>query len=288
MIISAILLEALYVNNSSAVSHYGIMPGGMLLFDLLIAASISLRARAQEVALAESRSRSELLERMNAMNLDFLHQVAHELKTPLTVISGYAQLTGMQMSTGHISSETPENLKVIRSEAQRLSDMVTKLMEYSYGRTSETQFATVEVGPLLESIRAICTPMCLKNSNRLDISSGACVDIYGSWEMLLQILINLVINANRHTRNGVITIRASDREHREYVVFRVEDTGGGIDPETLPHIFEKGYSGDGGSGLGLAICREAVEAHGGSLKVERTGPGGTVFAFTVLKREAES
>ena len=288
VIISAILLEALYVNNSSAVSHYGIMPGGMLLFDLLIAASISLQARAQEVALAESRSRSELLERMNAMNLDFLHQVAHELKTPLTVISGYAQLTGMQMSTGHISSETPENLKVIRSEAQRLSDMVTKLMEYSYGRTSETQFATVEVGPLLESIRAICTPMCLKNSNRLDISSGACVDIYGSWEMLLQILINLVINANRHTRNGVITIRASDREHREYVVFRVEDTGGGIDPETLPHIFEKGYSGDGGSGLGLAICREAVEAHGGSLKVERTGPGGTVFAFTVLKREAES
>ena len=102
-------------------------------------ASISLQARAQEVALAESRSRSELLERMNAMNLDFLHQVAHELKTPLTVISGYAQLTGMQMSTGHISSETPENLKVIRSEAQRLSDMVTKLMEYSYGRTSETQ-----------------------------------------------------------------------------------------------------------------------------------------------------
>ena len=72
VIISAILLEALYVNNSSAVSHYGIMPGGMLLFDLLIAASISLRARAQEVALAESRSRSELLERMNAMNLDFL------------------------------------------------------------------------------------------------------------------------------------------------------------------------------------------------------------------------
>src|SRR5699024_875174 len=65
VIISAILLEALYVNNSSAVSHYGIMPGGMLLFDLLIAASISLQARAQEVALAESRSRSELLERMN-------------------------------------------------------------------------------------------------------------------------------------------------------------------------------------------------------------------------------
>ena len=285
VLIVSILLEALYVNNSSAVGHYGVMPWGMLVFDLLMAAAISLRARVQEMALAESRSRGELLERMNAMNLDFLHQVAHELKTPLTVISGYAQLTGLQMSTGHISSETPENLKVIRNEALRLSDMVSKLLEYSYGRTSEAQFTTVEVGPLLESIRAICTPMCLKNNNRLDICGEDCTDLYGCWEMLLQIFINLVINANRHTENGVITVSASDREHREHLVFRVADTGSGIDAEALPHIFEKGYSGDGGSGLGLAICRDAVEVHGGNLEVERTGPNGTVFAFTVLKRE---
>lgn len=286
MLILSILMEAVYVNNSSAVSHHGIMPRGMLIFDLLIAASISLRAREQEAALSESRSRSELLERMNAMNLDFLHQVAHELKTPLTVISGYAQLTGLQMSTGHISSETPENLKVIRSEALRLADMVTKLLEYSYGKTSEAQSATVEVGPLLESVRAICTPMCLKNSNRLDLSGGTCADVCGSWELLLQVFINLVINANRHTQDGVITISASDRERREHVVFRVEDTGSGIDSAQLPHIFERGYSGDGGSGLGLSICREAVEAHGGILEVERTGPDGTVFMFTVRKKEA--
>ena len=287
VLILSILLEATYVNHSSVVSHYGIMPGGMLIFDLLIAMSISLRSKAQEEALAESRSRSELLERMNAMHLDFLHQVAHELKTPLTVISGYAQLTGLQMSTGHISNETPENLKVIRNEALRLADMVNNLMEYTYGRTTEAQFATVEVGPLLESTRTICTPMCLKNSNRVDTHNENCVAVYGSWEMLLQVFINLVVNANRHTQNGVITISASDQECREYVVFRVEDSGSGIDDKILPHIFEKGYSGDGGSGLGLAICREAVEAHGGNLKVERTGPEGTVFAFTVLKREAE-
>ena len=139
----------------------------------------------------------------------------------------------------------------------------------------------------MESTRAICTPMCLKNSNRVDTHNENSVAVYGSWEMLLQVFINLVVNANRHTQNGVITISASDQECREYVVFRVEDSGSGIDDKILPHIFEKGYSGDGGSGLGLAICREAVEAHGGNLKVECTGPEGTVFAFTVLKREAE-
>lgn len=127
--------------------------------------------------------------------------------------------------------------------------------------------------------------MCLKNSNRLDLSGGTCADVCGSWE-LLQVFINLVINANRHTQDGVITISASDRERREHVVFRVEDTGSGIDSAQLPHIFEKGYSGDGGSGLGLSICREAVEAHGGILEVERTGPDGTVFMFTVRKKEA--
>ena len=285
VLIASILLEALYVNNSSAVSRYGIMPCGMLIFVLLIAVSISLQTQAQAVALAESRSRSELLEQMNAMNMDFLHQIAHELKTPLTVISGYAQLTGLQIAANHVSSEIPGNLKTIQQEAIRLADMVTKLMDYSYGKENEARFGTVEVGPLLESVRAICTPMCLKNGNRIVVSGEDCADIYGNKGMLLQIFINLTVNANRHTKNGTITISASGTESKEYIVFRVADTGDGIDEELLPHVFDKGYSGDGGSGLGLAICREAVEAHGGMLDVERTGPEGTVFAFTVLRKE---
>ena len=101
--------------------------------------------------------------------------------------------------------------------------------------------------------------------------------------MLLQIFINLVVNANKNTQNGTIAISASDREREGFVLFRVEDTGSGISAEDLPHIFEQGYSASGSSGLGLAICQEAVEAHGGEIWVERTGPEGTVFAFTVLK-----
>ncbi|MDY3013980.1 MAG: HAMP domain-containing sensor histidine kinase [Evtepia sp.] len=95
-------------------------------------------------------------------------------------------------------------------------------------------------------------------------------------------------NANRHTRNGTITIRASAVEDPAFVVFRVEDTGEGIQPELLPHLFEKGTSGDGSSGLGLAICREAVEAHGGQLNLEQTGPSGTVFVFTVQREKGET
>ena len=285
LMVFALFAEGLLTGTDSAVTRYGIVPGAMFVFVLLIAVSISLQVQKREAALAESRSRSRMLERMNEMNLDYLHKVAHELKTPLTVVSGYAQLTGLQISADHVTDETLDNLKTIQNEAKRLADMVTNLMEYTYGREREEVFGTVEVGPLLDSVQAICTPMCIKNGNRILIRGRECAQVYGNAAMLLQIFINLAVNANRHTEGGVITISASDQESREYVVFRVADTGSGIAPEVLPHVFEKGYSGDGGSGLGLAICREAVELHGGALEVERTGPEGTIFRFTVLRKE---
>ena len=109
--------------------------------------------------------------------------------------------------------------------------------------------------------------------------------MHDNFEMLLQIFLNLVINATRSTENGVITLSVSDTERKRQVVFRVADTGAGIPPEVLPHIFEQGYSASGSSGLGLPICREAVEAHGGEIWLERTGPEGTEFAFAIWKEE---
>ena len=283
ILLAGLLYEALLTGDSSEVTHYGAAAYGMLGFVFLNAAAINLQIQEREAALIESRSRGEMLERMNRLNMDFLHKVAHELKTPLTVISGYAQLTGMQLAAHHISDETPGNLKTIQQEAQRLADMVTRLMEYSYGRKSELSFGRVIVSELLENVDAIAAPMCLKNGNTVKIAADSCADVHGNFEMLLQIFINLIVNANKNTQNGTITIRASDRERDGLVLFWVEDTGSGISPEDLPHIFEQGFSASGSSGLGLTICREAVEAHGGEIWVERTGPEGTVFAFTVLK-----
>lgn len=282
-LLAALLYEALLGGRNSAVTRYGATVYGALCFLFLNAAAINHQIRQREAALAESRSRGELLERMNRLNMEFLHKVAHELKTPLTVISGYAQLTGMQLAGGHVDAETPDNLKTIQQEALRLADMVTRLMEYSYGRGSEVAFAPVSVARLLGSVRAIAGPMCLKNRNRFVVVDGPCADVHGSFEMLLQIFINLIVNAGKSTEDGTITVSASDRERERFVLFRVSDTGRGIPPEVLPHIFEQGYSTGGGSGLGLSICLEAVEAHGGEIWVEKTDGSGTVFAFTVLK-----
>ena len=285
VLLAGMFIEALLTGRSIEITRYGTAAYGMLGFIFLNAAAIHIQLQQREAALAESRSRSRMLEQMNRMNLDFLHKVAHELKTPLTVISGYAQLTGMQLSRDRIDAETPENLKTIQQEAQRLAEMVTRLMEYSYGRKHEVIFDRIRVPELLENVRALAAPMCLKNHNAVEFSGEACGDIHGNFEMLLQIFINLIVNASKHTQHGSITIRASDRERAGFVLFRVEDTGSGISPDTLPHIFDQGFSDSGSSGLGLTICQEAVEAHGGQIWVERTGPEGTSFAFTVRKEE---
>lgn len=283
MMLVALLYEALLTGSSAAVAHHGTAAFGTIGMVLLTALAISLRLVDREVAFAESRSRGEMLERMNRMNMDFLHKVAHELRTPLTVISGYAQLTGMQLAAHSVNDETPGNLKTIQQEAQRLADMVARLMEYSYGRSSELTFTRIQVRELLENVKAIAAPVCLKNRNAVFADCQECPDIHGNFEMLLQVFVNLIVNANRHTQDGRITITAFPAEDHRYVEFRLADTGSGIEPEKLPHIFEQGYSGDGSSGLGLVICREAVESHGGTIWVEQTGPEGTVFAFTVLK-----
>lgn len=286
VLVASLLHEALLTGRSSDVSHYGTAAWGMLGFVFLNGAAVSLRIQQRETALIESRSRGEMLERMNRMNLEFLHRIAHELKTPLTVISGYAQLTGIQLAADRVDRETPENLKTIQQEARRLGDMVTRLMEYSYGHTSELRFERVDTADLLDRVRAISAPICVKNQNTVRVSSACSEKAHGSFEMLLQVFLNLVINANRHTKNDTITLSAGAGEDG-FILFQVADTGSGIAPADLPRIFEQGYSGSGSTGLGLTICREAVEAHGGRIWVERTGPKGTTIAFTVKKEEKQ-
>ena len=121
-----------------------------------------------------------------------------------------------------------------------------------------------------------------KKHNRLESDSGEGITLWGNTEMLLQVLINLTVNANRHTENGVIAYRIADEG--EWVCLRVSDTGSGIVPDLLPHIFEKGCSGDGGSGIGLTICADAMKIHHGLLEVEHTDADGTVFRLELPKK----
>ena len=239
------------------------------------ASSLS-EAQRRELAIAEENA---MLEKMNRLRDDFMRNIAHEMKTPLTVMSGYAQLTEMQIQKNAVNEETTANLGTIAREAERLANMVTHLLDVTYN-DEEREKSVFAPETLLEDAAAVCRPILLKNRNQLETVCRTRSDITASKEALLQVLINLCINSNKHTIGGLVTICAEDMEAGT-VAFTVSDNGGGINPEVLPHIFERGYSRDGGNGLGLTICRDIIEAAGGNIAVEKTGSEGTIIRFTV-------
>lgn len=276
-----LIREGMATGSNSSVNHFGITPLAMLVCILLLAIVNNEKISRQMAQLREARQRNELLLQINATNNDFLRTVAHELKTPLTVISGYAQLIERQMKRDQLSEKTPERLETIHSEADRLAEMVSQLMDYTYGKAKTAEMTAVKIDDLFRSASAIMTPVCEKKQNVLTFQNDSASHIHGNAELLLQVLINLIVNASRHTDGGQITVNASDAEG--FVSFTVTDTGSGIAPEAEPHIFEKGYSTDDSRGLGLAICADTVRLHGGELSLASTSPEGSVFRFSVPK-----
>ena len=238
-------------------------------------------AQRRELEIAEENA---MLEKMNRLRGDFMRNIAHEMKTPLTVMSGYAQLTERQIRKNAVNEETAVNLDTIAREAGRLSDMVTQLLDVTYHGAGEKKENTFTPDELLEDAAAVCRPILLKNQNRLETVCRTRRPITANKESLLQVLINLCINAGKHTSGGLVTICADDAKDGA-AAFTVSDNGSGIAPEDLPHIFERGYSRDGGNGLGLTICRDIIEAAGGGIAVERTGSDGTTIRFTVPARK---
>ena len=274
-----LIREGIATGSDSSVNHFGVTPLAMVVCILLLAIVNNEKINRQKIQLQEERQRNELLLQINATNNDFLRTVAHELKTPLTVISGYAQLIGFQMESGELSGKTPERLTTIQSEADRLADMVTQLMDYTYGQAKNAKMTAVQIDGLFRSASAIMSPVCAKKKNTLTFINDSASAIHGNAELLLQVLINLIVNASRHTEQGQITVRAENGEG--VVRFSVSDTGDGIATDAVPHIFEKGFSTDDSKGYGLSICMDTVKMHGGTLELAETGANGTIFAFTV-------
>lgn len=274
--------EAVFGRIVMTITRHGAAPPYLLVFVFLIAGAISLKINRREQELSESRRQREVLTQLNRLKSEFLHQMAHELKTPLTVMSGYAQLTDWQLGTGAVSADAHEHMQTISSEAQRLSALVSRLIDLANGGSPDIEMGVIDAAQLLSGAVDVCRPMLEKKHNRLESDSGEGITLWGNTEMLLQVLINLTVNANRHTENGVIAYRIADEGER--VCLRVSDTGSGIAPDLLPHIFEKGCSGDGGSGIGLTICADAMKIHHGLLEVEHTDADGTVFRLELPKK----
>lgn len=258
---------------------------GMLLFIFANALALSQSFLRTEADLFQARQNeremeetNKLLEKLNLLRANFLANITHELKTPLTVMSGYAQLTQWQIDYEMVDQGTRENLSVISQEAQRLSSLVSELLTVSLEQERGIGNESLQVTELLDRAAALCTPILHTRGNALVIHvTEDCPPVWGNPALILQVFLNLTTNANRHTKEGVVTFTA--RRQGDRVCFLVADTGEGIDSDILPHVFNRSFSGDGSTGLGLFVCKEAVENHGGTIDIQSVPGFGTRIIF---------
>lgn len=260
------------------------------------AMSIQLRLydeqhRELEKARKQLAAENAALEQINHLKTEFLGNVSHELKTPLTVMSGYAQTTKqlMEQPGEPKVGEVVRRMKLISSEAERLSLMVGQILDVT--RMEEGRMSMESVPCYVDEIihAAIEThyPMLNKNENRLEIRIEVGLPVvYADPARIAQVLINLVSNAVRFTANGLITVSA--KYENNHILLCVADTGTGIAREQLPHLFERytarqksGSGQDTGTGLGLYICKNIVEQHEGKIWLESEKNKGTSAFFTL-------
>jgi two-component system, OmpR family, phosphate regulon sensor histidine kinase PhoR len=225
------------------------------------------------------------IRRLEVVRRDFAANVSHELKTPLTVVNGFAE------TLLHDDDLSPEQRRhfaeTIVASATRMQRIVDDLLDLSRIESGGWLPEPTSVD-LLGLVRDVFTTVERKAREK-GIQLVADIEpdrrVHADPTALRQILCNLVENAVRYTTTGAVTLSAQERSGGTWI--RVRDTGVGIPAEHLSRIFERFYRVDpsrsrseGGTGLGLAIVKHLVEAHGGRVSAESiTGRGTTVSAF---------
>ena len=212
-----------------------------------------------------------------------LADVSHELNTPVTAVRGY--LETLTMPEMELDEETRARyLRIIADETARLEHLIGDLLDLARfeGGGGTLKRASVAVDQLFARVAQRHERELQARRVALTVSvDPAAATLAGDGDRLEQVLQNLAANALRYAPDGS-TIRLTSRPSAGGVTLTVEDDGPGIEPEHLPHIFDRFYKGDtsrapaGGSGLGLSIVKAIVERHGGHISVA-SRPGRTVF-----------
>ncbi len=213
----------------------------------------------------------------------FTADASHELRTPVAVILSQAQTT---LARDRGADEYREALEACQRAAQRMRRLTDSLLELARLDAAEASLLRehCDLAPIAEECLQAIRPLSEEKTIQLntDLKPAPCL---GDAGRLAQVVTNLVTNAVHHNKAGE-HIRVTTGQEGDWVVLVVADTGPGIAPEDLPHLFERFYRADksrqgggGGTGLGLTISRAIVEAHGGT--IDATSNEGKGATFTI-------
>jgi signal transduction histidine kinase len=243
--------------------------------DLRFAEDVALRAA---LAVENSRAYAEA-RRANALKDDFLATLSHELRTPLNAILGYSRM----LREGRLGAEKQQRAyEIVERNAATLAQIVSDLLDVARITAGKLRVERRPVDMAVVVRDAVAAILPAADARGVSVRAHVAADVGpvpADADRLQQVIWNLVSNAVRFTpKEGRVDVTVARSDNNAVIVVR--DTGAGIEPEFLPHVFERFRQGDarftrehGGLGLGLAIARHLVEMHGGTIRAESDGPG---------------
>ena len=231
--------------------------------------------------LKEFEEKAEKAENASRMKSLFLANMSHEIRTPLNAIEGFSRIMA--------ETDSPEDrmnyLEIIESNNNRLMSLINEILDLSRVEAGEIVIrkAPTDLKKLCTDIKQIFKFRCPPTVELTWIEPDMPITMTTDENRLTQVLSNLISNALKHTPRGLIKYGYRILEEGQTIEFYVTDTGSGIEPEFLEHIFDAYVSKDAeqqkGYGLGLALCRIIVEKMGGKIRVESEVGKGSSFSF---------
>ena len=230
----------------------------------------------------------EELKRTKVEIQNFINEFAHEFKTPITSISGFADYL-YETGNGIESEERMKYLKMISEQSYRLSNLSQNSLLLSKVESCQiiTDKETFSLSEQLKSCAILLLKQIEEKSITLNIPEDMAIEYYGNEELMAQVWINLLTNAIKFTPvNGEITI--TEKDSKNEVQISISDNGIGMSEETITHVFEKYYQNDSvsfvkGNGIGLAITKRIVDLCGGTIKIDSKLNEGSTFTVILPK-----
>ena len=233
--------------------------------------------------LKEYEEKAKKAEKASKMKSLFLANMSHEIRTPLNAIEGFSRV----MVETDSQEDRMNYMEIIESNNNRLLSLVNEILDLSRVENGEIiiKKEPTDLNYLMKSIKQLFKFRCPETVSLTWNKLESPVSMETDANRLTQVFSNLISNALKHTPKGVISFGYELLSDTQEIRFFVKDTGTGIDPKFIEHIFDAYASQDAeqqrGFGLGLALCRIIVEKMGGTIEVDSTLGKGSTFTFTL-------
>lgn len=222
--------------------------------------------------------------------VDLFSMLSHEVRTPLTSISGYVKLLlGNETGIGTLTKTQTEYLSIVDKNVDRLTLLISEILDYQVMESGEIPMTKriLHLEPILKECCDTFDVIASQKGLRLVVNlSEGLRPVFGDRSRLIQIFMNLISNAIKFTQSGYVKVEALDSRSGLLVV--VEDTGVGLSPTETKKLFKKFFRADsgqlapvGGTGLGLVITQGLVKSHGGKISVKSEKGKGTAFTVAL-------